>query len=334
VLTDRARTLAAAAANRLHLLDAYAFLKKEYIGSQVVIAMYHRVCRKKEHWSFPEVVSPQSFQSQIEYFCQNCEIFSLDKLARDLREGKSLPKKAVVITFDDGYKDNYLNAFPILRKYRVPATFFLTTGHIGLSKLFWWDEVGYVVHNTQVTRLRLDELGSYSLKSTFDRSHASFAIAKRLNCLSEERKNDLIEKLARTCRVEIPTGLASELILSWEEVREMSRDGAQFGAHSVTHPLLTNMPLKRAEWEIRQSKEDIEKRLRKEVNFFSYPDGRFNSEIIKIVQQAGFLGATTGRPSWITPASDVYRLDRINMIEDPDRSAVLLSGLLGDVQTT
>jgi peptidoglycan/xylan/chitin deacetylase (PgdA/CDA1 family) len=240
---------------------------------------------------------------------------------------------AAVITFDDGYRDNYVYALPILRKYSVPATFFLTTGHIGLGKLFWWDIVGYLVHYTRATHLKLEALGGYRLESAFDRRRATLVIWDKLRHFPENRKNDLIENLARVSRVDIPADLGRQLILSWEEVREMSRDGAHFGAHSVTHPVLTNLPPEQAKSEICQSKDDIERKVRKEVNFFSYPSGCFNDEIVDIVKQAGFVAAVAADPSWINYKSDLYRLGRIEMTQDANRSAARFCGLWQDLRT-
>jgi len=332
-LASETKVLVAATANRLRLLDAYAFLKRKQIGSQVVITMYHSVSVRKDGWCEPYTLSPRSFESQIRYFCENFEILSLDQLCENLQQGRSLPKKAVVITFDDGYRDNYLYAFPILRKYSVPATFFLTTGHIGVSKLFWWERLGYLVHHTGAARLNLEELGRYTLESAFDRRRASLMITEKLKHFPEERKNGLIERLADICGVDIPADLGNQLMLSWEEAEEMSQHGAQFGAHSVTHPILTNLPLKQAKWEMFQSKEDVEKKLRKRVDFFSYPDGCFNSDIVEMASQNGFVAAVASDLSWITPRTNLYRLGRIAMIEDPNRSAAMLCGMWGDIQT-
>ena len=112
-----------------------------------------------------------------------------------IQQGKSLPEKAVVITFDDGYKDNYLYAYPILKKHRIPATIFLATGHIDTGKLFWWDKVSYVIRHTNVGQLNLGELGTYSVQSDLDRFHTNFIITEGLKKLPNVRKNLLIEKL-------------------------------------------------------------------------------------------------------------------------------------------
>ncbi|HDN74422.1 MAG TPA: polysaccharide deacetylase family protein, partial [Archaeoglobus sp.] len=230
------------------------------------------------------------------YFYRNFKILSLNELVQYIRQGKPLPKRVVIITFDDGYRDIYLHAYPILRKYHIPATIFLTTGLIGTGNLFWWDKVAYVIQHTIATQLSLDELGSYSLHSKSARFHASLAITEGLRKLPNERRVSLVEKLLSTTGVDIPEDLGKKLILSWDEVKEMSNGGIEFGAHSVTHPVLTNMPLEEAKWEIVQSKKDIERKIGKEVTAFSYPNGNFSPKIIEIVQESGFDCAVSTLP--------------------------------------
>lgn len=123
-------------ADRLGLLDAYGFLRRKLTRSRVAILMYHGFCPAKDSWSL-EPVSPREFEKEMEYFSRNYELLSLDQLAEYMRQGKTLPGKAMVMTFDDGYKDNYPYAYPVLKKYHILATVFLTAGHIGSDRLFW-----------------------------------------------------------------------------------------------------------------------------------------------------------------------------------------------------
>jgi peptidoglycan/xylan/chitin deacetylase (PgdA/CDA1 family) len=322
----------AAAGHHLGLLDAYGLVRRKLTKSQVAILMYHRVCPKRDSWSL-KPLSPRNFEKQIEYFCRNYEILSLDKLAQCLQEGKPLPERAVVITFDDGYKDNYLYAYPILRKYRIPAAIFLVTGHIGNANLFWWDKVSYAVQHASVERLSLDELGSHSLRSRPDKSRANLIVTERLKKLPDEKKNLLIDKLVQLSGVEIPVDLGRDLILSWDEVKEMSNGDVSFGAHSVIHPILTNMPLEQAKYEIIQSKKDIEEKLGQRVTAFSYPNGDFNAELVKFVKESAFTCAVTTSPSeLITSKDSPYQLSRIAAIEDFNGLKVMLCGLWGDLQ--
>jgi peptidoglycan/xylan/chitin deacetylase (PgdA/CDA1 family) len=324
--------LAATALNRLGFLDAYSFLRRKLTRSQVAILIYHRVCPDRDSWSL-EPLSPQEFQKQIEYFCRNYELLSLDQLVSYIRQRKTLPEKAVVITFDDGYKDNYRYAYPLLKKYRIPATIFLATGCIGKDRLFWWDKVGYIIENSTVARLNLDELGSYSLRSNTDRHQAKFIISERLKNLPDGRKNVLIEKLTNICQVSIPPGLGKEFVLSWNEVREMSDDGISFGAHSVNHPILTNMPFERAKWEIVQSKKDIEERLGIQVTTFAYPNGNYDSKLHQFLKECGFTCAVSVLPrKLIGLKDDPYSLSRIPAMEDSNKMKGMFCGLWGDLQ--
>jgi peptidoglycan/xylan/chitin deacetylase (PgdA/CDA1 family) len=325
------RALAASIANHSRLLDAYAFLRRKLTRSQIAILMYHRVCPKQDNWSL-EPLSPPSFEKQIEYFCRNYEIIPLEKLAQYIRQQKALPKKAVVITFDDGYKDNYLHAYPILKRHGVPATIFLATGYIATGKLLWWDKVSYIIHHTTVSRLELGELGDYSLQSELDKLQTRYIVTKRLNGVPEETKNLLIDKLADISQVEIPPDLARELVLSWEEIKEMNNNGVSFGAHSVSHPILTNIPLEQARYEIVQSKQAIETRLGQEVTAFAYPDGEFNDSLDRVVRESGYACAVTTTPVLLTPRSDPYQLGRIGVYGDFNKFKVVFSGLYEDLR--
>ena len=294
--------------------------------------MYHRVCSNMNNWTL-EPLSPESFEKQIRYFCRSYEILPLEILVQYIQQGECLPEKAVAITFDDGYKDNYLYAYPILKRYDVPATIFLTTGHIGTGELFWSDKVRYVIHHATKEQLELDELGTYALQSKSDKVFATYKIIEGLKKLPVERKNLLIQRLIAVCQVDIPANLGKESILSWDEVREMSNSGITFGAHTVSHPILTNLHLQQAKWEIIKSKEDIEKELQQPVKFFAYPNGTyrdFNDEIAEFVKDCGFTCAVTMVPEWITQQANLYKLGRIGMRNNFNEFKVLFSGLYHD----
>ena len=177
----------ASAANTLSILDLYAFSRRQLTTSQTAILTYHRVCPKNDDWSL-ETINPHAFEQQMEYFCRKYEILSLADLTQHIMQAKRLPKRAVVITFDDGYLDNYLYAYPILNKYHIPATIFLTTGQISSDKLFWWDKVGYIIQNTSERQLNFEELGEHSLQSVKEKNKAQKIITERLKHINEDRK--------------------------------------------------------------------------------------------------------------------------------------------------
>ena len=319
------------AASHLGLFNGYAFLRT-LSKPQVAILMYHRVGIHKD-FSVVPVVSPQDFEDQLGCLCREFELMPLDKLAHCIQSKKGLPKRAVVLTFDDGYKDNHTYAYPILKKYNVPVTIFLATGHIGTDNPFWWDQVAYVVNQLTPPILGLDELGAYVLRSD-GRLKTIPEILERLKKLENERRELLIERLMTGVGVQLPTNLGKQLILSWDNVREMSDGGIAFGAHSVTHPVLTKLTPAQAEYQILQSKKDIEEKVNRAVTAFCYPFGRsgdFDGDIKRIVRKSGVTCAVTAMPGMIAPAMDVYDLPRIDASCDSNRFKACLSGLCPDL---
>jgi len=301
--------------------------------SRVVIVMYHRISTRIDNSSL-RPTSPGIFENQIRYFVQNYEVISLHQIVKYLAEGKfPEDKKALVITFDDGYKDNYACAYPILKKYGVPATIFLIAQNIGSEELFWWDKVAYLVRHTKLAELQLDELGTYSLETGPDRSGVTHMICQGLMSVPDQRKNMLIAKVQEICGLEVPKYLGSRMILSWDEVKEMSENGIDFGAHSLTHPILTNMPPDAARHEIASSKLEIQSRIGKNADFFCYPNGVYSADVSNIVKESGFAGAVTTDPNWISTRTDPYLLGRVPGSDDFNILKAVLCGLWGDLWT-
>jgi peptidoglycan/xylan/chitin deacetylase (PgdA/CDA1 family) len=310
--------------------DAYAIARRELTGSQVAILMYHRVAPKANNWSL-DTLPPKDFERQISYFAKRYKIISLESLVQTMQNGEHLPKKAIIVTFDDGYRDNYTFAYPILKKYGIPATLFVTSGHIGTDKLFWWDKVGYIIEHCSNKVLNLCESSSYSLRSSAEKFRARNHILELLKRTEENRKTFLIEKLVVSSGVVIPNGLARNMLLSWDEIKEMSDNGITIGSHTVNHPILNNITLERAHWEISKSKDDIQEALHKEVLFFSYPNGDFNQEHVNYLIKTGFVGAVTILPSnLINKNDDVFKLSRVAISNNEIAFKMELSGFYHD----
>jgi peptidoglycan/xylan/chitin deacetylase (PgdA/CDA1 family) len=322
------------ATSRLGFLDAYSILKR-YFGSQIVILTYHRVGPNNNAWLLPPT-SASDFEKQMKYLTKAHKIMPLNKLAEVIREGKSLEEKIAVVTFDDGYKDSHLYAFPILKKYNIPATIFLITGHIDTGNLFWFDKIRYIILNTKMKRIELDDLGDFSLNSIDNKLKSMFIIVEKLKRIPDEKKNNFVKKLTDICDVNIPSDLGREYILSWDEVKEMNECGVDFGAHTVTHPILTRISSDQARFEILQSRKDIEKQLGQSVNTFCYPNGTledFNSEIIDIVKESGFTCAVTTLPTINPSKTNLYKLGRLPDPWSFDSFKFFASGLYSDASS-
>ena len=288
--------------------------------STVTILLYHRISAGMRERLFNEdVIGPtaRAFERQIAYLCERYKVIALESFVEAVQHRTRLPRRCAVITFDDGYKDNYNLAYPILRKYNAPATVFLATAYIGTDEIGWTDKLAYMVKNTGVADLEMDGLVRYDLRSEKKRLYAIAAIKKSLKTLPDEEKDSFLEKLLRTLRVTIPPGLGAGLFLSWADVREMRANGMSFGAHTATHPLLTRTSKERARSEIAESKRRIEEELDNPVEAFAYPNGNFDETIKTMVKEEGFACAVTTRQGINNQNSDLYELTRIGIPQLP-----------------
>ena len=151
--------------------------------------------------------------------------------------------------------------------------------------------------------------------------------------IPNEKKNHLVEKLVNVFDVDIPRGLGKDVILSWDEVKEMSESGIDFGAHTVTHPILTRVSLDQARFEISQSKKDIEKRLDKPVDTFCYPNGKssdFNKNLMDLLKEIGFTCAVTTNPGPRPSKMNLYKLGRLETAWNQESFKFLVSGCYSD----
>lgn len=304
--------LGAEALGHLGFLDVYATARRAITHRQAAIIMYHRVDSAPPPW-LSGAIAPEDFAREIAYLCKVAEIVPLDWLVNQLYEGKSIPPRAVCLTFDDGYKDNYTFAYPILKKYNAPATIFLATGRIGNSPIFPLHKVRFAIWNTGVTRFEVEGLGGYHLNSPVSRLSVMEKIQAHLLKLPEQEQNLTVERLLKVLHVNPPDNLGGNLMLSWDEVLEMSQNGISFGAHTVAHPILTQLPIEEAREEISRSKTDIEEKLGKPCTLFAYPNGDFNAEIVQLVRESDFIAAVTTVPKLLNKQpQDPLLLPRIS----------------------
>jgi peptidoglycan/xylan/chitin deacetylase (PgdA/CDA1 family) len=266
--------------------------KRRHANLQILI--YHRV-NNEEDAMFP-ALPVATFRRQMEYLAAHLTALSLEEGVGRLRQ-KDLPDNAVVVTFDDGYRDNYLNAFPILKELSIPATIFLTTGVIGSKSVIWHDRVFSAFRDTRAASLagvggtsKIYPLTTLEGKLLAQREFLQFVRSQK----DDERLrwiDWLIEKLQVTDRK-----LVSGLMLSWEEARRMLGDKIAFGSHTVTHPILSRQSKEEIREELWESKQDIESNLGTRVAAFAYPNGNvedFDESTKEQLREAGYECAVT-----------------------------------------
>lgn len=254
-------------------------LKYRKSSSRLLILAYHRVLRKKHNFLFDEGVisaSPEAFEEQVKFCKKYFSLIGFQQLKESLESKIILPPNPLIITFDDGYRDNYEYAYPILKKYNVLATIFLSTGYIGTNRLFWWDEIAYIIKKTFKNKIILKD-NSFKLNNLDNRKIAINLILKYVKNISDEVRRNTISQLKDDLKVRMPEDINSTTILNWDQVREMSLNGIEFGSHTVNHPILSNCKEEQMKYEIEYSKNKIEKEIGKKVIVFSYPVGGENS---------------------------------------------------------
>jgi peptidoglycan/xylan/chitin deacetylase (PgdA/CDA1 family) len=256
-------------------------------------------------------VPVKTFAKQMEILHRFFKVLPLEELVE--RAAKNdIPPHAVAITFDDGYQDNYTHAYPILKHFDFPATIFLATGTLDSTPLLWHDRVFDAFRRTKARALAL-EAEVYPLTTLPQKHMALQAVLRELRMCTPHAREALMQRVIIQLDVLETCALHAQK-LQWQEIEEMARKNIVFGAHTVTHPILTRMSLAEAVEEILASKATIERHLRVPVRLFAYPNGGYedmNAAIKRVLKAAGFLCAVTTLWGNNTMHTDPYELRRV-----------------------
>jgi peptidoglycan/xylan/chitin deacetylase (PgdA/CDA1 family) len=271
------------------------------------VLMYHR---------FPPAHRTAA-ERQIAHLCRNYRIASLTQVGRCFKDGVAPGPRSVVVTVDDGYEDFYTVAYPIFRKYNVPALLFLTTGFLDRTCWLWGDRVLYCLREARIREVGIEAAPGRLLRletgpGCAPNSAACLkAVLKHLTPRARRQKLNELEELSG---VRVPDAVPAEFrACSWDQIREMARNGIEFGAHSVTHPPLSTVDdPPELRFEMLESQRRIEQELQKPVRHFAYPFGGwgdFGLDAVEIARQS-FDTAVSAEPGWNYPATDSHQLFR------------------------
>ena len=312
---------------------------------RALILIYHRVAEVcPDPWSL--CVRPQHFAEQLEVLRKHARVLRLRELVAALLESR-LPDQSVVVTFDDGYADNLSQAKPLLERYGIPATCFLTTGWLGCAREFWWDELDRLLLQSgslpETLRLKirgeeyhweLGEAARYDAEAYH--SHRRWrawgepdpsprhllyrAIYRLLYPLPEAKRRAAQDELLAWAGAEL-AARPSHRPLSHQEIAALAEgDLIEIGAHTITHSLLAAAPTSVQRREIVQSKAQLEELVGQPVRSFAYPFGKrgdYTEETVTIVRESGFACACSNFPGAVTGGVDHFQLPRM-FVEDCD----------------
>jgi len=284
---------------------------KRRFGCAVQILVYHRV--NDENDSFFPALRIADFRRQMAFIAENYYVYSLEDAAESI-ETDDVPESAMVVTFDDGYRDNFQNAFPVLREFSIPATIFLATNAVRPGMPLWHDDVFSAFRNTKAEWLKglPENRSSFSLRNLSDKLDAQRHVLKLLWSLPEKEREKLVGQLLDSLRVERCD--KQDLMLSWDEIRVMQTHKIRVGSHTVTHPILTTLSEARLRSELAESKRTIEEHLGCPISTFAYPVGRaqdFDQRTKAILKEHGYRSAVTTIFGVNDRSADIFALRRI-----------------------
>lgn len=289
---------------------------RQWYGDRFRILMYHK---------FPDGPEARDLLwRQCLHMKRHYRVVSLTEIGRALRERRPLPRNALAVTVDDGFRDFLLNGHPVFHAHGIPTLVYLVTGFMDGALWFWWDQIAHAVRQTPLRSLQLSLSAGlprerFALESDEDRRIATDAIVAAIKTLdSDESRQQARLALWKALKVDVPENPPPEVSpLSWSDARILADNGVEFGAHSVTHTTLSRIQNARTlKDEIFESKRRIEQELGREVLHFCYPFGRptdFNDESVRTVDGCGFLTSTTALLGLNDMRSDPLRLARLGV---------------------
>jgi peptidoglycan/xylan/chitin deacetylase (PgdA/CDA1 family) len=285
-------------------------------GARLNVLIFHRVLAQPDPL-FPDEVDAARFDEILGWVKSWFNVLPLDEAARRLADG-SLPARAAVLTFDDGYADNHDIALPLLRRHGLPCSFFVATGFLDGGRM-WNDTLIESIRRSALPTLDLrglqdgrgDDLGQHVLGDTAHRRAAIAALIGRVKYLPPEPRLACVNAIATRAQVAPP----DDLMMTGAQVRALRAAGMQIGAHTVSHPILATLQPQQAADEIARSRDVLQALLGEKVGLFAYPNGKPGSDYLpdvhpRIVRELGFDAAVSTRWAAARRGDDIFQIPR------------------------
>lgn len=269
----------------------------------------------------------EGFEKQVALMTKRFTVLGVEELRQYFFEDRPLPKNPVLITFDDGYKACYDIALPILQKYRTKAIFFISTGHMEDRKVFWWDRANYLVKRCKKTRIELEyphhavyELGGENGRRRTDRSKVVTKILDVIKMTYGMDVEKYLDGLSKATDVPWTPAddkrITDDVLMTWDQVRELHRAGMDIESHTHTHRVLTTLPPDELEQELVGSKRLLEEKIDAPVRALAYPVSLSMADhghILEAVRKARYdLGfSTSAGLGPLGPRTDPLDIQRI-----------------------
>lgn len=309
------------------------------IFKNIIVLMYHGVVPDSCDTVSYLHIKESEFRKQMLHLKKYYNVIPINKIIDRLNSSSFNSMSEVVITFDDGYRNNFTYAYPILRELDLPASIFLTSGYIDTDRLFWWDKVQYAVERTRREELDLTPYGlaAYDLRnrSIPSRDRIVRDIADGL----KEKQPVEIERITEWILKEYAPDLAETDLfrpLITTQIKTMLEGGLiTFGSHTHNHKILTTISLHEAEEEIVTSRDYLERITGRRPVHFCYPNGNYNNEIINLLKKLGYSTGFTDIDWFCGSNTSQFEIPRfpIGRTDSIENYSARLSGLKFFIRT-
>jgi peptidoglycan/xylan/chitin deacetylase (PgdA/CDA1 family) len=275
----------------------------------LVVLTYHRIAESRKDLFYDPVISatPEAFRTQVKWLSNRFHLLTLDKLLTQLESGTLWCEPTMLLTFDDGYRDNFHQALPVLHEFKAPATFFIPTAFFDSPRLPWWDHVAYVIKQTHAQRLTLEQNPNGGLPllaidlQTTSRNAAIMTIIRAFldDSIADERW--FLDQLEEQAKIHIDSRrLGCELFMTWDQIRQLadSNTGLSIGSHAHSHRKLASLDNATQYQELTKSKQILETHLSRPVKALAYPygwSGAYTASTKAMAAQSGYCLAFSSR---------------------------------------
>jgi peptidoglycan/xylan/chitin deacetylase (PgdA/CDA1 family) len=255
----------------------------------------------------------------MRYVRRHYRVLSLGELLSEMERPTSVVP-AVAITFDDGYRDVFEHAFPILRRYEIPATIFAVAEAIETGTAPWYDRIflALAIHSKAILTIELDRPTEFSLQGFAARLAATDCIVRWLRTQPDCRRREFCAELNR--RLPVPEQRLQGRMLTWEHLRTMQAHGVMCGSHTVSHPVLSRLDRENLLQELCDSRLLLEQQLGRPVTDFAFPFGKpedCTGVTAAELASCGYRSAATTISGSNRPGANPYALRRVSFGEQP-----------------
>lgn len=319
---------------RLSGYEAYKWITRK---NGLYCFNYHRIgdCTKTPFDPNIYSCSVEQFRKQLQFLKKYFQVITLDEALLLTQDKLPLNKRYALITFDDGYCDNYEEAYPVLKEEEISAVFFIPTDYVDSGIVPWWDEIAWMLKNTTKKEFCFGDRNTFNLNLT----SLDEVIRKFLTVIKSDPRSmdEKMLELQKTLACEyIVNPKDKSLFVSWEQIKEMKLGGMSIGSHTCSHRILTHINKENQLLELAQSKVCLEQYLGCEIDSVAYPVGQvntFNNDICELTEKLGYkMGFSFTNEINDFPIANPYKISRLGIDNHPSmmalRQKIIMSGKL------